>query len=59
MENNASNSASNVARGSLSSNGSSTVAYLRTYCIAAAFILFLGRFLATGLCATMQTDFGM
>jgi hypothetical protein len=47
IENSASNSASSVARGPLPSNGSSTVAYLRSYCIAVAFVLFVSRSLSS------------
>jgi hypothetical protein len=48
IENTTSNSISIVARWSLPSNGSSTVAYLRSYCISIAFIsLFVSRSLPT------------
>jgi hypothetical protein len=41
MENTASNSTSIVARGPLPSNGSSTVAYLRSCCLAMAVVSFV------------------
>jgi hypothetical protein len=54
IENTSSNSTLIVARGPLPSNGSSTVAYLRSCCLAMAFFsLFRGSCLATGLYATI------
>jgi hypothetical protein len=43
MENTASNSTSAVARGLLPKNGSSTVAYLRSCCLAMAVVSFVSR----------------
>jgi hypothetical protein len=59
IENTASNSTSIVARGPLPSNGSSTVAYLRRYCLAmtVARCMFCGRCLATGLYIIIQKYF--